>query len=160
GQVEFTRLCLPAVLRHSRPPWEVVAVDFDSLDGTEHYLDGFAAAAPARVNVLRVSGDAPFADSLHQAFTRAQGEFLALLANDTLVTDGWLDQLTALAASAPDIGLVGAMSNHAPPPQYAGPAPYHDDLRKELPRLVGLPRGELFRRLETVERYAADWRQQ
>ena len=73
----------------------------------------------------------------------AHGEYLVLLNNDAVVTDGWLDQLIALANMKTDqttahteiteektgegerrrdgraekIGLVGSMSDYAAPPQ-------------------------------------------
>lgn len=53
----------------------------------------------------------------------ASGAYLVLLNNDAMVTDGWFDQLIALATMTPaaaegkPIGLVGPMSNDASPPQ-------------------------------------------
>ena len=34
NQVEFTQLCLQALFRHTRPPWELIVVDNGSTDGT------------------------------------------------------------------------------------------------------------------------------
>ena len=67
-----------------------------------------------------------------------------LLNNDVVVTEGWLDQLIALASIDPEanatpddteskirnpkskIGLVGPMSNYAAPPQLVEDVPYRD----------------------------------
>jgi len=38
NQVEYTRQCLESVLRHTRPPYELVLVDNGSTDGTAEYL--------------------------------------------------------------------------------------------------------------------------
>jgi hypothetical protein len=57
GQLEYTRFCAPSVLRCSRPPFEVVFLDCDSLDGTAEYLEGLAAAASVRVEVARVAAE-------------------------------------------------------------------------------------------------------
>ena len=84
----------------------------------------------------------------------ARGEYLVLFNNDTVVTDGWLDQLIALANAESGlkkeeqegqeeehrkegttnrtnltnrkstIGLVGPMSNYASPPQLVEGVPY------------------------------------
>ncbi len=35
GQLEFTRLCVPSLLRFSRQPYELFFLDSDSLDGTK-----------------------------------------------------------------------------------------------------------------------------
>jgi hypothetical protein len=34
GGLEFTRLCVPSLLRHTRPPFELIFLDIGSLDGT------------------------------------------------------------------------------------------------------------------------------
>jgi hypothetical protein len=40
GMLEYTKLCVPGVLKHSRPPFELIAIDIGSLDGTAEYLAG------------------------------------------------------------------------------------------------------------------------
>src|SRR5689334_4653343 len=74
GQLEYTRLCVPRLLRHSRPPFELVFVDVGSLDGTAEFLAGVAAAAPVRVEVVRAVAEAGFAPACEEGFARARGE--------------------------------------------------------------------------------------
>src|SRR5438105_6283420 len=57
GQLKYTKLCVPSILRHSRPPFELLFLDIGSLDGTAEYLAGVAAAAPVRVEVVRTATD-------------------------------------------------------------------------------------------------------
>jgi GT2 family glycosyltransferase len=116
GGLEYTRLCVPALLKHSRAPFELVFLDAGSLDGTAEYLAGVQAAAQTRVEVVRSNSDLDLPAAVNEAVARARGEFLALLNNDTVVPAGWLEQLTALARLSPAIGLVGPMSNYAAPP--------------------------------------------
>src|SRR5579863_7124675 len=59
GQLEYTRLCVPSLLRFSRQPYELLFLDCDSLDGTPEYLEGLAAGAPTRIEVARVPADPP-----------------------------------------------------------------------------------------------------
>ena len=60
GQLEYTRLCVPSLLRHSRQPLELLFLDTGSLDGTAEYLAGIADAVPFRVEIVPVSdGAAP-----------------------------------------------------------------------------------------------------
>src|SRR5579864_6275766 len=40
GMLEYTRLCIPSVLRCSRDPFELIFLDVGSLDGTAEYLAG------------------------------------------------------------------------------------------------------------------------
>ena len=124
GQAEYTQLCVPSVLRHTRAPYELVFLDFTSLDGTWEYLEGIKAAAPLRVELVRVPEDAAYLLALAEGIARSRGRYLVTLGNDTIVTPGWLNQLTTLAIVDTAIGGVGPMSNYAAPAQWAGPVPY------------------------------------
>jgi GT2 family glycosyltransferase/tetratricopeptide (TPR) repeat protein len=44
NELEYTRLCLESVLRHTRRPYELVLVDNGSTDGTREYLEKFRDA--------------------------------------------------------------------------------------------------------------------
>jgi GT2 family glycosyltransferase len=124
GQLEYTRLCVPSLLRHSRPPYELVFVDLGSLDGTPDYLAGLAAGAPVPVQVVRAATALGTAAACRDALARARGELLVFLNNDVIVTAGWLEQLTALLALAPTIGLAGPVANEAPAAQRVEVVPY------------------------------------
>ena len=58
---------------------------------------------------------------------KARADHIVLLNNDTVVTDGWLDQLLSLADSQASIGAVGPMSNYVSPPQLI-PKPGYADM--------------------------------
>jgi GT2 family glycosyltransferase len=156
GQLEYTKLCVPRLLRHSRPPFELIFVDVASLDGTPEYLAGVAGAAPVRVEVVLGSAEASFPAAVAEGLSRAQGPFIVWLNNDVLVPALWLEQLVALASSNPVIGMVGPMSNCAPAEQTLA-APYR--LRRKPGQQVN---GQGHDPLDTepVDRFAAEHRQQ
>jgi GT2 family glycosyltransferase len=130
GQLEYTRLCVPAILAHTRRPYELLFLDIASLDGTAEYLAGLAAACSSRVAVFRAATDADLPAVIGQALAEAHGEYLVLLNNDTVVSDGWLGQLIALASLSFGVGLVGPMSNYAAPPQLVEVVPYRSGPRQ------------------------------
>jgi glycosyltransferase involved in cell wall biosynthesis len=96
NQREFTQLCLPALFRHTRPAWELIVIDNGSTDGTDLYLGGVRDAAAVPVTVIRNAQNRGYPAAINQGLELARGEFLVLLNNDAVVTDGWLDQLIAL----------------------------------------------------------------
>lgn len=118
GMLEYTKLCVPSVLRHSRPQFELIFLDIGSLDGTSEYLAGLQAGCRnLRIEVIRTKTDLGIPAVCKDALAKARGEYVVLLNNDTVVTPGWLNQLISLSGSAETIGLVGPMSNYAAPPQ-------------------------------------------
>jgi GT2 family glycosyltransferase len=198
NQLEFTRRCVAALMRCTRPPWELIAINNGSNDGAADYLAGVQDASRVPVAVIANSRNLGFPAAINQGLAHARGENLVLLNNDAVVTDGWLEQLIALtrvpmrgetstpsdlaagavgsaepalpsgsafeapggAASTPlppaasrhlvaprppplappsqggesahygplvrGIGLVGPMTNYAPPPQLVEQVPYRD----------------------------------
>jgi GT2 family glycosyltransferase len=148
GQLEYTRLCVPSVIRHSRQPYELIFVEVGSLDGTSEFLDGVAASAPVRVEVVHEESEGGFASAVADGVGRARGECVVWLNNDTIVTDRWLQQLVALASAAPEIGAVGPMSNHAPAAQLVADVLYRLAVQK-----VGGRQG-----IGILEQFAHEWR--
>src|SRR5580765_4153308 len=125
GQLEYTKLCVPSVLKHTRQPYELIFLDIGSLDGTAEYLAGIATAATEiRVEIVRTPTDLGIADAVDDAFRLARGEYVVLLNNDTIVSDAWLDQLVGLSQLSPSFGLIGPSSNYASPPQLVENVPY------------------------------------
>jgi GT2 family glycosyltransferase len=140
NQLGFTRPCVSALGRHTRRSWELVVVDNGSNDGTAAYLAGLRDAAPFSLTVISNTTNRGFPAACNQGLAAARGEYLVLLNNDAVVTDAWLDQLIALADSAPDIGMAGPVSNYASPPQLVPDVPYAD--------------------LGAMDRFASEWRRQ
>jgi len=124
GQLEYTRLSLFSVLQHSRRAAEVIVVDMASLDGTWEFLQGIAIAAQQEIRVFQVGDDVTYARAYAHGASRAVGEFIVLLSNDAIVSGGWLEHMSALAAFEPTLGIVGAMSNGAPSPQHVADVSY------------------------------------
>jgi GT2 family glycosyltransferase len=151
NELPYTQLCLESVLRHTRPPYELVLVDNGSTDGTPAYLDEVRRRpGPERVVVLRNETNRGFPAGCNQALAEARGQYLVLLNNDTVVSAGWLDGLVAWSLHDwPAVGLVGAVSNYAPPPQQVE-AGYAD--LDGLPAFAARRRREFARRAVQVER--------
>jgi GT2 family glycosyltransferase len=98
GQRAFTQLCIQALFRYTRTPWELIVVDNGSTDGTGAYLVGVRDAAAVPVTVIANRENLGFPRAINLGLHEARGEYLVLLSNDAVVTEGWLNQLVALAS--------------------------------------------------------------
>src|SRR5262249_16930813 len=157
---EFTRLCVPRLLRHSRQPFEIIFVDAGSLDGTAEFLAGVAAAALIHVGVVHTPSELALPLACQQGVAQAHGPFIVLLSNDVLVREGWLNHLVALARMFPDMGMVGPMSNYAEAPQWVGRLPYRLR-RKKVSEFAaeGMAKDSTLD-LDPVDQFAREWRGQ
>jgi O-antigen biosynthesis protein len=97
NQLEFTRKCIWALMRQTGPNWELIVIDNGSTDGTGSYLAGVQDASPVPVTVIANFTNAGFPAAINQGLQNARGEYLVVLNNDVVVTEGWLGQLIGLA---------------------------------------------------------------
>ena len=104
GNALLTYTCLKSIHANSAPgSYEVLVMD----DGSpETAADSLAAVTGVRF--IRNETNMGFVRSCNRAAALACGAVLVFLNNDTIVTPGWLEALTAVLRNRPDAGLVGA----------------------------------------------------
>jgi GT2 family glycosyltransferase/glycosyltransferase involved in cell wall biosynthesis len=100
--LESTRQCIAALMRYTRRPWELIVVNDGSSDETSAYLESVRDAVSVPVIVITNVTSRGIAAAVNQGLKAARGEYLVLLNNDVVVTDGWLGQLIALANAKGD----------------------------------------------------------
>jgi GT2 family glycosyltransferase len=131
----------------------LIILDVGSLDGTREFLAGIGLAAQLRVEVVRTGSDLGISDAIDEALVRAQGEFVCVLNNDTVVSENWLTQMVNLAQLTPTIGIVGPMSNYAPAAQRVPKVPYRIGPKKTGPADWLVDTG-------AVDAFARQWREE
>ena len=157
GMIEYTKLCVPSLLRYTRLPFEMIFLDIGSLDGTAEYLAGIKAASTLRVEVIRTPADLGIPEACKEAISEARGEYLVLLNNDTVVTEGWLQQLINLLSLSPAFGMVGPMSNYAAPPQLVETVPYRIGPMKGSRFYGNLPANDILVNVNEVQAFAKEF---
>jgi GT2 family glycosyltransferase/glycosyltransferase involved in cell wall biosynthesis len=104
GKPLLTFTCLRSVHAHTPAgTFDVIIVDDASPEPMQEAL-----APVTGVRFERNPQNLGFIGSCNRGVELARGEFVVLLNNDTIVTDGWLDALLRVFALRPDAGLVGA----------------------------------------------------
>jgi GT2 family glycosyltransferase len=119
NQLEYTRQCVRSVLDHTSEPFELIFVDNASSDGTVDYLQTIPGA-----KLIRNAENLGFAGGNNQGLALAEGEYVVLLNNDTVVPAGWLDSLLAPMQRDQGIGFTGPRSNYVAGPQIVPDVPY------------------------------------
>ncbi|MDW7684972.1 MAG: glycosyltransferase family 2 protein [Bacillota bacterium] len=110
NQWPYTRQCLQSVLNNTCfPGLEVVLVDNASTDQTKEQLAQWVHPA---LRVISSSVNLGFSGGMNLGLRHANGDYLILLNNDTIVPQGWLKRLLRPLGN-PDIGLAGPVTNYS-----------------------------------------------
>jgi GT2 family glycosyltransferase len=104
GKALLTYTCLKSIQANTPAGvYEVLVVDDASPEAAADSL-----AVVGGVRIVRNEANVGFVHSCNRAAVLARGSTLVFLNNDTIVTPGWLDALTAVLREHPEAGLVGA----------------------------------------------------
>lgn len=106
--------CLQSVEKTDYPAenLKITIVDDGSDEDTAHYLAAFADRV-SHAKVIRRDVAGGYTVAANVGVQNATGELIALLNSDTVVPAGWLRKIAKRFEMAPDVGLVGPLSNAA-----------------------------------------------
>lgn len=106
--LEWLKRCIASIRACTTDAdYELIVVDNASTDGTA------AWCLEQRIPFIALPRNEGFPSACNQGMRMAEGDTLVLLNNDTVVTPRWLANLTRALYSAPDIGIVGPVTNYA-----------------------------------------------
>ncbi len=116
NQLEYTKKCVKSLRKHTPEPHEIIFVDNGSTDGTVKWLRRLTQENK-HYRLIENEQNLGFAKGCNQGIETSRGEFVLLLNNDVVVTEGWLSGLLDCLSHAPDAGVVGPMTNNISGPQ-------------------------------------------
>ncbi len=128
NQLEYTRMCFESIYAFTAEPFELIVVDNGSTDDTRMFLRELAGRRD-NVKVVLNSENTGFAGGCSQGMAVARGEYILLLNNDVIVTEGWLSRMRRPLEADPTIGIVGPRSNCVSGVQILLDVPYSDVTR-------------------------------
>ena len=111
NKLEVTRDCLQSVISKTKAPFQILLIDNASEEKTSVFLKSFASKYKANTRLIRNESNLGFVKAANQGLEESNADFLCLLNNDTLVTDGWLNELISVATENSEIGLLNPSSN-------------------------------------------------
>lgn len=112
NNLDLTQACLNSVLECSDyPNLEIIVVDNASSDGTPEYLEDLSLRHQ-NVRIVLNQENLGFAAGNNAGLSVATGDYMVLLNNDTVVTQGWVMTLLRHFQVNPHLGLLGPVTNN------------------------------------------------
>jgi GT2 family glycosyltransferase len=105
---DYTKKALDSIREHTSEPYEVIVVDNGSDEATRSMLAG---VKDPHVRIFYNETNRGYAGGNNDGMRAANGEYIVLLNNDVIVTDGWLDGLLSPFLRQPGIGVTAPRSN-------------------------------------------------
>jgi len=123
NNLEYTKQCIESIRRYTPEPYEIIVVDNGSKDGTIEYLE-----SQPDIRLIKNPTNLGFALGNNIGMKEARGDYIVVLNNDTIVTQGWLTRLIACAESDPSNGIIGPRSNYVAGIQIVKDVSYGNDM--------------------------------
>lgn len=111
NQLEYTKKCIESIRKYTPESHEIIFIDNGSKDGTVEFLRRLVSEN-TNYRLIENKENRGFAGGCNQGIREARGEFILLLNNDVIVTEGWLSGLINCLKSSPDAGIIGPMTNN------------------------------------------------
>lgn len=124
--IAYTKMCVNSILNHTGCRHEIIFVDNASSDGTVEYLRNLTKEHSC-YKLIENHKNMGFAAGNNQGVAVARGEYVMLLNNDVLVSDGWLEGLVKSLERDEEIGMVGPITNSISGRQMVSAVPYTDE---------------------------------
>ncbi len=124
--LEYTKKCVRSIQEHTSYPYEIIFADNASTDGTVEYLRNLVGEY-SNYKLIENRENKGFATGNNQGVAAAQGEYVMLLNNDVLVSDGWLTSLVESLERNDKIGMTGPITNSISGRQMVRDVPYSDE---------------------------------
>ena len=134
NQLADTKLCVESLFKHTTDVnYELIFVDNGSTkDDTITYLDGLKKEYK-NIKTIYNKENLGFSCANNQGIEISEGDYVLLLNNDVILTDGWLSRMIQVAESDSKIGVVAPCTNHASGRQvvtFAGTEEDDDEIQK------------------------------
>ena len=107
NQLEDTKDCIDSILRNTKYPYRII-IDNASDQETASYLDSLAKEG---IFLIRNKQNEGFIKAVNNGIRASNAEFVCILNNDTIVTNGWIGEMIKVLEKNASIGLVNPSSN-------------------------------------------------
>ncbi len=113
-QTDHLSKCLQSIKYRTSEPHEVIIVQVGSVMDSESLRD---LREKHKFTLIEDKNPLPYPQAINKGIAEAKGEYVVILSDDVVVTEGWLSGMLEHLNSADDIGIVAPMTVNVDGPQ-------------------------------------------
>lgn len=123
NKIEYLQPCIQGIYQSTKIPFELIVVDNGSSE--QSILDFLVPFEKENDNFrfIHLDKNYGFAKGYNAGVKEAKGEWICILNNDTLVTEGWAGKMINHLKEDPEIKIIGPVSNNIHGEHQMLPAP-------------------------------------
>jgi GT2 family glycosyltransferase len=107
NKLEYTKLCMESILKYTNKgiKFELITINHGSSDGTMEYFNSFSHEKKINLKINMKGKISSLAGRM------VEGRYMAVVSNDVIVTENWLDNLLTCMKSDANIAMVVPVTN-------------------------------------------------
>lgn len=110
NQPDMTVQCFASIRESTKIPYEIIWVDNGSTPENVKIIRRQATRPRVHTKLIRNSRNLGFVKATNQGIAEAEGDYVILLNNDTMVTYQWAKKLIRPLVNDPQVGIVGPVT--------------------------------------------------
>src|SRR3989338_1707235 len=99
NQPTFTKECIESIVKNTDVDYRLIIIDNASGEETKSYLESLKEQRGLKLLLIRNENNLGFLKAANQGMRLSDAQYICLINNDTLVTDGWLSEMIEVAQS-------------------------------------------------------------
>lgn len=108
NKLEFTKICIDSIFKYTDlSNGEIIVIDNNSTDQTVNYLSRIK-----EIKLIKNRENRGFPAAVNQGILESSGDFIFIVNNDIVVTEGWMDSILDKFDENPRIAAVGPRTNY------------------------------------------------
>jgi GT2 family glycosyltransferase len=112
NHLECTKPCVESILKHTHIPSRLIIIDNGSDEQkAKEYLKSLQGNGLIKIEIFYNETNEGFPRAMNKGLRYSSAPYVCLLNNDTLVTEGWLEDMLNIARQNPQIGILNPSSN-------------------------------------------------
>jgi len=107
GQIGFIRDCIESLIRTTRYPYRLIAIDNGNSEEASRYLKTMSTSGSLDMILIKPEENLGWIRSINRGLELSKdSEYVSFQNDDTIFTEGWLDEVVSVFEKNPDIGVL------------------------------------------------------